>query len=211
MSQSAPQKDLVVLVADAHIRGATKGLLSRSENLGIAQIDFDITPHNPRDPGCRTQAKNYLRQYLRYYVHSLVIFDRHGCTSDDSRTDIQNRVESDLRKNGWEDRAKAIVIEPELEAWVWGYQEALPVLGWQDGYDSLRQWLRQEGLWPVSAAKPPDPKKAMKAVMEHTKQKPGEKVFEQIARAANFKHCQDAAFNELRNTLQLWFPLGSSP
>ena len=211
MSQSAPQKDLVVLVADAHIRGATKGLLSRSENLGIAQIDFDITPHNPRDPGCRTQAKNYLRQYLRYYVHSLVIFDRHGCTSDDSRTDIQNRVESDLRKNGWEDRAKAIVIEPELEAWVWGYQEALPALKWKGSYRSLKGWLSKRRLWPASAAKPPDPKKALEAVMKHTGRRRSPRIYEQIAREANFEHCQDAAFNELRNTLQLWFPLGSSP
>lgn len=211
MNQVDKKKDLVVLVADSHIHWATRGLLSRSESLGIAQIDFYIFTHVHHDSGCRTQAAEYLRPYLRYYVHSLVIFDRHGCTSDDSRTDIQNRVESDLRKNGWEDRAKAIVIEPELEAWVWGYQEALPVLGWPGGYDSLRQWLSQEGLWPVSAAKPPDPKKAMKAVMEHTQQKREAKVFEQIARAANFKRCQDAAFNELKNTLQLWFPLGSSP
>ena len=211
MRQSAPQKDLVVLVADADIWKAVEGLLRRSESLGIAQIAFDVFRHNNRDSGCRTQAANYLRQHIGCYAHSLVIFDRHGCSSSDSRADIQNQVELDLRKNGWKDCSKAIVIDPELEAWIWGYQEALPVLGWPGGYDSLRHWLRQKRLWPASAAKPPNPKRALKAVMGHTKQKRRSEVYEQIAHAANFEHCQDAAFDELRSTLQLWFPLGSSP
>ena len=29
-------------------------------------------------------------------------------------------VETDLSRNGWADRTKAIVIDPELEVWVWG-------------------------------------------------------------------------------------------
>ena len=200
-----------MLVADADIREATRGLLGRSESLGIAQIDYDIIQHTKRDPGCRTQAANYLRPYLRRYVHSLVIFDRDGCTSNDSRTDIQNRVESDLRRNGWKNRSKAIVIDPELEAWVWGYQEALPALRWNGSYRSLKGWLSKNRLWPVSASKPPDPKKALEAVMKHTGRRRSPRIYEQIAHAANFEHCQDAAFNEFRNTLQLWFPLGSSP
>lgn len=210
MSQSVPQKDLVVLAADVDILQVMKVLLCRSESLGIAQVSFDIFRHNNRDSGCRTQAVNYLRPHMGSYAHSLVIFDRYGCSSSDSRTNIQKQVESDLRKNGWADRSKAIVIDPELEVWIWGCQEALPVLGWRDGYDSLRHWLSQRGLWSVSAAKPPDPKKALKAVMRHTNQTHWSMVHEQLARAANFEHCQDAAFDELKNTLQIWFPLGAS-
>lgn len=212
MSQSAPQKDLVVLVADAHIQQTIEDLLHQSESLGIAQIAFDIFRHNNKDSGCRTQAVNYLRQHINFYTHSLVVFDRHGCSSSDSRVDIQNQVELGLRRNGWQDRSKAIVIDPELEVWIWGCQEALPVLGWQDGYDSLRHWLRQKRLWPDSALKPPDPKKALKAVMGRTKQRRLSGVlYGQIAHAVNFEHCQDAAFNEFRNTLQSWFPLGATP
>lgn len=211
MNYAARKKDLIVLAADADIEKVAEGLLDRSENLGIAQIDFDVFRHNNRDAGCRTQAANFLRQYIRDYHRSLVLFDRKCCSSSRSRVDIQKEVESDLRRNGWKNRSKAIVIDPELEAWVWGYQEALPALKWNGSYRSLKGWLSKRRLWPASAAKPPDPKKALKAVMKHTKRRRSPRIFEQIAREANFKHCQDAAFDELRSTLQLWFPLGSSP
>lgn len=211
MNQPAPQKDLVVLVADTDILQAMKVLLRRSESLGIAPIDFYVFPHHNRDPGCRTQAANYLRPYLNSYRRSLVLFDREGCSSNFSRTDIQCQVELDLRRNGWEDRSKAIVIDPELETWIWGYQEIVPALAWHGNYGSLRNWLSERKLWPVSEAKPPDPKKALEAVMKHTKRRRSPRIYEQIAQAANFEHCQDAAFDELKNTLQLWFPLGSDP
>ena len=42
MSQSVPQKDLVVLAADADILQVMKVLLCRSESLGIAQISFMV-------------------------------------------------------------------------------------------------------------------------------------------------------------------------
>lgn len=210
MNQPAPQKDLVVLVADADILQAMKVLLRRSESLGIAPIDFYVFPHHNRDPGCRTQAANYLRPYLNSYRRSLVLFDREGCSSNFSRTDIQCTVELDLRRNGWEDRSKAIVIDPELETWIWGYHEIVPALAWRGDYGSLRNWLSERKLWPVSEAKPPDPKKALEAVMKHTGRRRSPRIYEQISKVANFEHCQDAAFNELRSTLQLWFPLGTT-
>ena len=207
MNQAAAEKDLIVLAADADIRFAMQALLSRSESLGIAPIDFNVVRHHNRDSGCRTQAANYLRPRLGRYARSLVIFDRDGCSSNSSRVDIQNRVELDLRRNGWEDRSKAIVIDPELEAWVWGCQEALLVLGWSEEYGSLRSWLDEQGLWPASAQKPPDPKKALDAVRRRTGLKRSPRIYERIASAANFAHCQDVAFCELKDTLQLWFPL----
>lgn len=206
MNQAAAEKDLIVLAADADISCAMQALLSRSESLGIAPIDFDVVRHHNRDPGCRTQAANYLRPHLGRYARSLVIFDRDGCSSNRFRVDVQNQVELDLRRNGWKDRSKAIVIDPELEAWVWGFQEALLVLGWSGSYGSLRSWLGEQDLWPASAQKPPDPKKALDAVMRRTRRWRSPRIYEKIASAANLAHCQDAAFCELKDTLQLWFP-----
>lgn len=206
MNQAAAEKDLIVLAADADISFAMRALLGRSESLGIAPIDFDVFRHNDRDPGCRTQAANYLRPHRDRYARSLVIFDRDGCSSDRSRVGVQNRVEVDLRRNGWEDRSKAIVIDPELEAWVWGYPETLPVLRWNESHHDLKQWLGNKSLWPASAQKPPDPKKALDAVMRRTRRRRSPRIYEGIASAANLAHCQDAAFCELKDTLQLWFP-----
>ena len=209
MNQAGQKKDLIALVADADIAATAKGLLGRSESLGIAEIDFDVFRHNNRDSGCRVQAANYLRQYHRDYHYSLVLFDRKGCSSNLPRVEIQNHVELDLRRNGWEDRSKAIVIDPELEAWVWGFKESLATLGWNESYCSLMRWLNEKGLWSASASKPSDPKKALKLVMKHTKRRHSSKIYQQLAREANFERCQDAAFDEFKNALQNWFPVGT--
>ena len=199
-----------MLVADAHMEYATKSLLGRSERLGVARIDSHVIRHPNQDPGCRTNAVNYLRQYIRGFRYSLVLFDRHGCGSSRSRQDIQNRVERDLRINGWEDRAKAIVIDPELEAWVWGYPEIAQVLRWKNNYSDLRNWLSEQGVWPAEALKPPDPKVALRRVMKRTGRIRSARMYEQIAGVANFSNCQDAAFHDLKSTLQSWFP-GENP
>ena len=207
MNQADAEKDLIVLAADADMGYAVQALLSRRKSLGIARIEFDVIRHNEKDPGCRTQAANYLRPHLGRYARSLVIFDRDGCSSNDSREDIQGQVEGDLQRNGWQGRSKAIVSDPELEAWVWGYPEALPVLRWNESHRDLKQWLGNKNLWSSSAQKPLDPKKALDAVMRRTRLRRSPRIYERIASAANFEHCQDAAFCELRNTLQRWFPL----
>jgi len=67
---------------------------------------------------------------------------------------------------GWrEDRFAVIVINPELEAWIW--QDNVHVekaLGYTSP-PSLRLWLRDEGLWPDGLEKPPDPKEAVLRTM----------------------------------------------
>ena len=104
-----------MLVPDADIEQAMKGLLVRTDSIDIAPMDLEIRRHVNRDSGCRTNAANFLRPYLRAYHYALVIFDRHGCGSRGTREEIQEEVEIDLTRNGWEGRSKAIVIDPELE------------------------------------------------------------------------------------------------
>lgn len=44
-----------------------KGLLPRTDSIDIAPVDFEVRRHVNRDSGCRSNAANYLRPYLRAY------------------------------------------------------------------------------------------------------------------------------------------------
>ena len=131
MNQVIDAVDLVVLVADKDLEEAVQALLPRTDDLKLRSFRFEVRRHPNRDGGCRTGAANFLRPFLQRYLRSLVLFDRDGCGSSGSRAAIQHEVDADLSRNGWANRAKAIVIEPELEAWVWGdLVQTSRILGW---------------------------------------------------------------------------------
>ena len=204
---AAEAKDLFVLAADLDMKNALEGLLARPGPLSIRNVDFDIERHPYRDSGCRTDAVEYLRPFLRGYRHALVVFDHHGCGSRRSREVIQQDIGNNLKRNGWEDRARAIVIEPELEVWVWAESpDVSRVLGWGSRYRELRRWLAAEGLWPAGHPKPHDPKEAMERAIGHSRSQLSSRIFRELANTVNFDGCKDSAFNELQATLRAWFP-----
>ena len=137
-----------------------------------------------------------------------MLFDKDGCGDEwAERRRIQDAMEGDLRRNGWENRSKAIVIEPELEAWVWSISANVgKVLGWNERTGALRDWLRWQHLWPDGEAKPPDPKSALKRAMRKKNRHPKAATFMALARKVGFSACEDPAFREMRETLQGWFP-----
>ena len=211
MKQAVDAGDVVVLVADKDLEETVGALLRRTDDLDVGSFRFEVRRHPNHDNGCRTGAANFLRPFLRRYRHSLVLFDRDGCGSNLSREKIQVDVETDLSRNGWADRTKAIVIDPELEAWIWGDVVRISsILGWGEDAAGLRRCLRSRSLWEPRDAKPSDPKRAMRMVMECApsgrRRKRSARIFHEIASLAAVDDCRDPAFNELRRTLHAWFP-----
>ena len=211
MSQDAASGRLVALVADRDIEESLANLFARPEHLDIRPFPFAIRRHPDRDSGCRADAANFLRQFLRSYRHALVVFDRDGCGSPSTREEIERTVERDLSRNGWERRAHAVVIDPELEEWVWsGSPVVSRALGWGRRYDELRSWLSRRGLWDNGRMKPNDPKAAMiqalKGASSATRRRRSARIFGEIAAATPFEGCEDPAFKKLTATLREWFP-----
>ena len=205
MNDLAPVKDLFVLSADREMANVLAGLLDRPMDLGIRQVEFDIERHLNRDSGCRTGAVEYLRPFLRSYRHALVVFDRDGCGSSLRREEIQQELGNNLRRNGWQD-ARVIVIDPELEAWIWTHSTVVSrALGW-DSYRELRHWLTARGLWSQGRVKPNDPKMAMEQATRHRRTQISARLFRKLADTVDFNGCKDPAFTELRRTLRAWFP-----
>ena len=211
MSGERDPRRLIALVADRDIQETLTELFRRPESLGVRRFGFEITRHPGRDGGCRADAANFLRQHLRTFHHALVVFDRHGCGSNVSREEIETTVQQDLHRNGWEHRCRAVVIDPELEAWVWsGSRVVSEALGWGHRYNELLSWLTENGLWHEECPKPIDPKQAMGRALEGappaTRQRRSARVFGEIAAEVSFAGCQDAAFQKLLSTLREWFP-----
>ena len=207
MIVDSDRKDLFVLVADRDMEQTFLGLLERPQSLEIAQVSYEVQIHPGRDGGCRSSAVEYLRHFPNKYRHALVVFDLDGSGSHLPREETQREVEEGLRQNGWNDRAKTIVIEPELEAWVWSASAHVPeILGWNNSYANLKHWLCELGQWPTTMRKPPQPKEAMDRTLRESHARRSSRKFFDLARKVSLADCRDQSFNELRTTLQDWFP-----
>ena len=213
MSEEGKPLDLVCLVADVAIKKTIEALLERHQAMAIRPVRYErIFVHPERDPGCLQSAEDYLRGFSTTADHALVIFDRDGCGKENqSREDIEMTVEERLARNGWDDRATVIVIDPELEAWVWSDSpHVASVLGW-DREGDLRQWLTdKKTVFSSENGKPKLPKEAMEKVIRETRTPDSAILRQRLAKKVSFKRCTDPAFQKLCRTLQSWFPIGSS-
>jgi hypothetical protein len=200
--------DLFFLVSDQNMLAAVRGLMTRRKSLQIDEtFTFEIRPHPEHDPGCFLRSHDFLKPFQVQYRFALVIFDREGCGSDDSRESLESAVESRLSASGWQNRSAAVAIDPELENWVWSESpHVAESLGWQGKPQDLRVWLESHGELAASQSKPARPKESMQRVLRHTRQPRSSTVYERLARKVGLSSCRDPAFGKMRTLLQLWFP-----
>ena len=206
------REDLVVLVADTDARRTLEAMLARPTELGIRPIRYTVRQESGHDAACRIRAADNLREVHHLFHHALVVFDHHGCSSSAPRERVQEEVTARLRINGWGDRARTIVIEPELEAWAWGDTAGLAgALGWDER--SLVESLAKRGLREPPGSKPADPKKALEIAVRGAPHRRGRgrkklspRLYQELAAVIPMTGCRDPAFGELRRTLRTWFP-----
>lgn len=204
---AAVTMDLVVLVADKNQAAAVKGLLSRPQALGIRSLAAEMAVHPNRDPGCRRTAHQFLRREAGRFSHALVIFDREGCGAESEACDgLEQGVRRNLSENGWGDRAAVLVIDPELENWVWSDSPHVEdALGWAKREPPLRDWLCNQGFLSKGQPKPPRPKEAMEATLRVVSKPRSSAIYYELAQKVSFTRCSDPAFRRLKDILQKWF------
>jgi hypothetical protein len=137
----------------------------------------------------------------------LVVFDREGCGEQNRRADeLEQLVEEKLSRSGWSDRAAAIVLDPELEIWVWSESPYVdPILGWQGRTPNLRHWLRQQGLLGERDVKPLRPKEAMEKALKIVRLPRSSSLYLKLAQVVDLEQCIDRAFLKFKGTLRSWF------
>lgn len=209
MGTSTPPLDLIALVADKNTEYALKGLLARPERVGIRPITANVFAHPERDPGCLLRAPDFLRPLRDQYAHALVMLDREGSGRDHkTRLELEADLETRLRTD-WKTRAAAVVLDPELENWVWSDSpHVAAILGWQSREPDLRTWLAREGLWHHDVLKPPRPKEAVERALRAALKPRSSALYRQLAEKVSLNRCSDPAFAKLGMTLREWFPAG---
>ena len=189
--------DLFVLVADKDMEHTLKGLLERPADLRIRPVSFDIKVHPNHDGGCRSGGVPFLRAFNRQFRHGLLLFDHEGSgAEDESPTQLEMRLEAELKQNGWlDERAGVVVIEPELERWIWSNSKKIDrVCGWEGRHPPLREWLNNEGFELDEAHKPLRPKEAFRTALRHVRKPPSAALFLQMAQTVPLSRCQDRSF-----------------
>jgi len=211
MTCAAWQNDLVVLAADKSIDMALQGLLGRTESLRIRSVVAKHLVHPKHDPGCARTPEAVLRPYVRDCHYALVVMDHEGSGFEGKgREELESQIEQLLAKNGWDsDRAAAVVIEPELENWVWSESPIVAeCLGWEGRAVELRTRLEEIECWPQGETKPVRPKEAMRWVLRQVRKPWSSSIHGQLAQRVRFEGCTDPAFGKLCRTLRAWFGEG---
>jgi hypothetical protein len=208
MSADLLRKDLVLLVADKNMEASLKGLLSRFHAFGYRQVTFDLYVHPERDPGCLLRAHDFLRSFVSRYERALVLLDHAGCGREAAeRSVLESQLEGRLGEAGWQDRAAAVVISPELESWVWSDSPHVDrALGWEGRPEPLRSWLREKGLLEAGAAKPAKPKEAVELALFTARKPRSSSIYFGLAQLVSTDRCTDPAFLKLKRCLREWFP-----
>ena len=203
------RKDLVVLAADKDMQHALMGLLqARSRAMGIRAVSFDVLVHSDHDAACALRGVSFLSNYSRDYHHGLLLFDHEGSGREGTPPEeLQQTLNRDFATSGWGDRARTIVVDPELEAWVWSASpHVAAVAGWTSQSRSLRSWLVARGLLRRGERKPSRPKEAFHALLRAAKTARSASLYQQLAEKVSLENCEDRSFGELKATLREWFP-----
>lgn len=202
--------DLLLVTADQDAEFTVKALLKRHlKQFGIGDFTWEVIRNIGRDSGCRTDSVELLRDQIKRYRFTIVLFDFEGCEppNNASKEAVAAKLEQDLSRNGWKDRCRAILIDPELENWIWTRHDRMArTIGWS-GKDDLYVWLEREGWITSGAAKPPRPKESFEAAIDITDIELSASLFEEIAEGAPLSRCTDPAFLALMEQLAEWFPL----
>jgi hypothetical protein len=184
---------------------ALQGALSRPQALSIRQLSFEFRSHMGRDGGVRTTGASVLGSEKVRFRHALMILDHEGCGQE---TASVQQLETELNRQlaaVWGEHAKAIVIEPEVDIWLWGTDNALrEALRWpQEG--PIRDWLRQKGFEFSAEGKPLRPKEALEAMRLIHKQPRSSALYQKITEKISLQKCTDPAFLRLKAHMQKWF------
>jgi len=164
-------KDCVFLVADKDMEFSIRGLLTRGESIEICDVSYDINVHPQHDPGCRTRGTELLRNFSNQYEQCFLVFDYEGSGENSlSAEDLEKQLEEQLVKFGWEtDTAHVLVINPELENWVWVQSQHLANLLELSDMNSVKEWLEDEKFTLLENNKPERPKEAFEQRLEQIK------------------------------------------
>ncbi len=207
-------RDLVILVPDLQCDATLTGFFQRDgfhHSLGCRPFAFDrrqdLLRETKNDPGVWKNSHEILRLRRRTHRYALIVLDN-AWDGSPGVAQIESDITGNMTTCGWpRNQFEVVVINPELESWIWQDHVHVERAFGHQGPPSLRERLRTADLWPDGNHKPPDPKAAVEAVQKWYRFGPPSPVFAEIAMKISVKHCVDPAFQKMLYALQTWFPV----
>lgn len=207
-------RDCIFLLADRNMQAAFEGFLTRQafyQSLGCRNFSFD--PHQDiavasgdNDPGLYTRGHELLRPYQATHRHAVVVLDAEWEGSP-GKVAITKHLDAQIVATGWmADHFAVIVIDPELESWIW-QQNNHVARGL--GFGNRNELMADKDLqavWPQGQSKPTSPKEILEALLRKRRIPRSSAIYKQITAQVSIKHCQDSAFQLLVGSLRTWFP-----
>jgi len=214
-------RDIVFLVADGEMEETVKGFFENpayERRLQCNRFSFDpqqdVYAHPGKDPGVYAGAHNFLELYLDSHKYAVVMLD--FAFNDNLINGDIDSLKEDISQNmlsvGWpEERFHIMVINPELEVLMWqeDTRKLEEILDYRWEVGSLRNWLRDKGLWDEGEPKPSDPKSAIDIIRAANpgRTRTHSQIFRRVAKDVSFIRCRDQAFIGLWQQLQHWYPV----
>jgi hypothetical protein len=200
------QTELIILVADADAKATLQTLLTqRARALAIRDdVRFTIISAPNRDNGVYHECHDLLRVYVGKVPYALVLLDRHGSGVEEKQSaeQIQDSLEERLHRHGWKsENCRVIVLDPELEIWVWSSSPNVPEH--LNATEHMQQVYQKFGF--DQHTKPQTPKEAMQYALKLGKKPFSASIFTALANSVSLK-ANERAFDRLRAALQAWFP-----
>jgi len=198
--------DILLLVADKNMKYALQGVMSRPRAIGIREFSIDIRVHTLRDAGVRVSGVQALSLMKSMATHSLMVLDFEGSGASGSALELETQLRMELQKqSNWGKQGDVVVIEPELDIWIWGADNRLcELLEWREK-GSIRDWLQRKGFGFLESGKPVRPKEAFECVLRQCNQPRSSDLYGEIAKKMGLKRCRDLSFQRLKGILLQWF------
>lgn len=209
-------RDCIFLLADSNMEAAFRGFFARDalpERLGTGPFRFDpredlVVAAGDNDPGLYTRGHELLRPYQRTHRHAIVAIDA-AWDGTPGAAAIRNDLTAHISGTGWPDGSfKVIVIDPELEAWIWQKNPHVARAFGFNGEQAMLAVSEVQTAWPHGQQKPNQPKETLEAVLRKQDIPRSSAIYEEISARVSANHCTDLSFCEMRDTLQHWFPRG---
>jgi hypothetical protein len=201
--------DLFVILEGSGDEVVLEALLKRPSDLGIRAVTFKC---ERRSSAVRTQGPDIAREQRREFRYVICLWDHGGSGREQQPPSrVQGEVQARLNRNTLKGCSKALIIDPELEIWLWQDSAAIAsALG--VGEDRLAEWLRdwQRKHFPTQTVETlvrQQPKEALEEVIKQSGKKRTSTLYRHITAVANLNLWSgEASFRRLCRTLRRWFP-----
>ncbi|MBU1195216.1 MAG: hypothetical protein KKE62_16060 [Proteobacteria bacterium] len=207
-------RDCVFLLADTNMKAVFEGFLDRERfHLSLQCGNFEFTSKQDlvvasgdNDPGLYTRGHELLKPYVATHNHAVIVLDAQWDGSPGPEA-ITEHITTNLLRSGWKQtNCKVIVIDPELENWIWQKSDHVAkALGLESSSEFSS--VVDADVWPDGQAKPDQPKETLEAVLKSRRIPRSSSIYKKITCKVSISRCQDASFLLLKSTFQSWFPM----